>query len=53
MVAPDCSEKMENYIENNNLTIYRREFLQIPIWKGVDIVIAAVDSQELQSRIFR
>ncbi len=51
VVAPDCSEKMEEYIENNNLTIYRREFADSDL-EGVDIVIAAVDSQELQSRIF-
>ena len=41
VVAPDCSEKMEEYIENNNLTIYRREFSDSDL-EGVDIVIALV-----------
>lgn len=51
VVSPACSEKMDEYISRHNLTLHSREFLDSDL-DGVDIVIAAVDSAELQEHIF-
>lgn len=51
VVAAQCSPKMEEYIEQYALSAYRRAFEESDL-DGMDIVIAAVDSLELQSEIF-
>lgn len=51
IVATECSPKMEEYIEQYGLSAHRRAFEDSDL-DGMDIVIAAVDSLELQSDIF-
>lgn len=51
VVATECSPKMEEYIEQYALSAHHRAFEESDL-EGIDIVIAAIDSLELQSDIF-
>ncbi|MCK9372327.1 MAG: bifunctional precorrin-2 dehydrogenase/sirohydrochlorin ferrochelatase [Sulfuricurvum sp.] len=51
IVATECSPKMEEYIRANGFSAYRRVFEESDL-EGMDIVIAAVDSLQLQAEIF-
>jgi len=51
VVATECSSKMNEYIEEFALTFYNRAYKDSDL-DGMDIVIAAVDSPELQLDIF-
>lgn len=51
VVAVQCSSQMEEMVEEYALRCERRSFEEGDL-EGVDIVIAAVDSLELQSEIF-
>lgn len=51
IVAAECSPEMEAYILQYGFSAHRRVFEESDL-EGMDIVIAAVDSLELQSEIF-
>jgi precorrin-2 dehydrogenase / sirohydrochlorin ferrochelatase len=51
VVATQCSPQMEEYIHKYSLTVHRRAF-DVSDLDGMDIVIAAIDSLELQSDIY-
>lgn len=51
VVATECSPEMEGYIGKYGFPLQRRSYEESDL-EGFDIVIAAVDSLELQSQIF-
>lgn len=51
VVARECSSQMEEMVEEYDLQCIRRAFEEADL-EGMDIVIAAIDSLELQSQIF-
>lgn len=51
IVATECTSEMEEYVEKYGFAIRRRPYREDDL-EGFDIVIAAVDSLELQSQIF-
>lgn len=51
IVATECTSEMETYREKYGFTVHRRPYEQSDL-EGFDIVIAAVDSLELQSQIY-
>jgi precorrin-2 dehydrogenase / sirohydrochlorin ferrochelatase len=51
IVASQCSSQMQEYVQKYSLTLHLRLFEDSDL-DGVDIVIAAIDSLELQSDIF-
>lgn len=51
VVSPECTPEMEEYLSKYSIVIHRRLFEDSDL-NGIDIVIAAVDSQEVQAHIF-
>lgn len=51
VVATECSPKMKEYIQKYTLTVCNRAFEESDL-DGMDIVVAAVDSAQLQADIF-
>jgi len=51
VVSPECAPEMEEYLSKYSITVHRRLFEDSDL-NSVDIVITAVDSQEVQAHIF-